>query len=424
MNSVWHEVLDILEKHDSIFYAISAAGIPEFTEKIPTAAVQFDREGKYCRFFINPNFWTTCSDYEKAFAIAHECLHLVLNHGKRSISLQEDIASIAMDVVVNHMLVKDFEFRREEISFAEKLCWLDTVFSEPVPDDREFEFYYQKLLQDENFSGAGNQFNPEQAGPDGNQVLDDHSQLPSEENPGGEDFFETVANQPNVTQDDVEEFKEKIAGTEEGTQVAKINKIQIVAQKDWNAIIRRQSASFYQEKENWLGRNRRYSNVKDHGFILPQDSEIEDRGKKEVWFFQDVSGSCRNLLSYFAGAALSFPRDKFSVQYHFFDTRVERINKEVLAGKTASSRRWFGGTRFDIIESFILRLSPQRYPDAIFIFTDGAGNYVHPKMPDRWHWFLSNQNTKYIPKTSHVYNIQEYALIKKKNNLTLISSMV
>ena len=36
---------------------------------------------------INPKFWDSLNYYNKAFVIAHECLHIILNHGKKEANI-------------------------------------------------------------------------------------------------------------------------------------------------------------------------------------------------------------------------------------------------------------------------------------------------------------------------------------------------
>ena len=91
-------------------------GKPVFTDRIQTAAVQFDKEGNYLMFLLNEKFWNECDEYKKIFVICHEALHIILNHGKRFQEKENPkIFNIAVDIVVNHSLVKDFGFIREEI---------------------------------------------------------------------------------------------------------------------------------------------------------------------------------------------------------------------------------------------------------------------------------------------------------------------
>ena len=72
----------------------------------------------------------------------------------------------------------------------------------------------------------------------------------------------------------------------------------------------------------------------------------------------------------------------------------------------------FANGSFCILENFILNQIKQNnsnYPDAVWVLTDGFGDHIHPLKPDVWNWFLTpNGCIDYIPKQSHVYNLDEF----------------
>jgi len=130
--------------------------------------------------------------------------------------------------------------------------------------------------------------------------------------------------------------------------------------------------------------------------------EIDDgeETKIELYFFQDCSYSCYHLKDRFFNAAKSLPEDRFDVKLFTFDTRV--YESSLKSGKLYG----FSGTRFDIIEQHLQTVKP--HPRAIFVITDGAGNVVNPQHPDRWFFFLSAKNTRYIPAKSHTYDLGDF----------------
>lgn len=124
-----------LEKKHSLFYKVWELGTPRVTEDIPTAAVAFDLNGTKIDFMFNPELWKNSDDYNKSFIIAHESLHVSLNHGVRmkgALKQKENMAIINMaaDIVVNHTLVEKFGFDRKKIKNSENYCWVDTVFGD------------------------------------------------------------------------------------------------------------------------------------------------------------------------------------------------------------------------------------------------------------------------------------------------------
>ena len=136
-----------LDTHHALFYKMWEMGKPFFDTSIQTAAVQFDRDGQQVSYLFNPDFWNSLSDYERIFIICHESLHVILNHGYRTKDTDNmQKANIALDIVVNHTLVRKFGFDRTKLSMEKDMCWTDTIFpNEQVPDNECFEYYYKKI---------------------------------------------------------------------------------------------------------------------------------------------------------------------------------------------------------------------------------------------------------------------------------------
>ena len=45
---------------------------------------------------------------------------------------------------------------------------------------------------------------------------------------------------------------------------------------------------------------------------------------------------------------------------------------------------------------------------AVFVITDGAGDYVKPENAKKWYWFLSENYTNCIPKNSNIFLLKDY----------------
>jgi hypothetical protein len=133
--------------------------------------------------------------------------------------------------------------------------------------------------------------------------------------------------------------------------------------------------------------------------------EHEEEGKIDVWFFADTSGSCYHLKERFFKAARSLDPARFNVRLFCFDTRVEEVDiqgNRIYGG---------GGTSFTIIEKKIqevMRNEEVKYPEAVFVITDGWGNPVNPEIPNRWYWFLTTDWIKCIPKESLIHKLKDY----------------
>lgn len=393
----WMKISQDLEQHHALFYQCWQMGRPILTEEIETAGVKFNKEGIFIEFMFNPIFWEAITDYEKTFVISHECLHIILNHGCRSIN-SKDITrtNIALDIVVNHMLVNGFGFDRYKLSMQDSMCWVDTIFAEEewlnnITLDQTFEYYYQLISKN----------------PSDNFILDDHSGL------GNSSELLKKLNEILSPEEKlgIKHILDKHSGTEESSKwtFARVDEVQ--KKKKWETVIKKWAKKYLKtaqnESEHWLRINRRWNNLDDK-LIIPSEMEndIVDRNKLPVFFFLDTSGSCWGLRDRFFTAALSLPSDLFKIKLFCFDTSVQQT--------TLESKRIYGGggTNFQIIENAIQEVTQEQYldyPEAVFIITDGYGSKVTPKTPQNWHWFLTKHNTKiYIPKESKTYLLNDY----------------
>jgi hypothetical protein len=410
-DSEWQEIQFALLEHHSLFYKMGEMGKPFLTDITPTACVTFSPDGSYINFLFNFEFWEKSTHYEKIFVICHECLHVILNHGKRfKDSDMPTAANIAMDIVVNHSLMDRFGFIRENISGWEEYCWVDTVFKGikiknlAIPTDETSEYYLNLLVKHKNAKQL-EKF----------KTVDSHDFQDGDPN----EVFEQLTQ--NLSEDEkkgLEKFckrhlKDAKAGTSHGGMLHFVAKNKIKIKKKWESVIIDWADKIMQfcevDVEQWCRKHRRFIFL-EKSIFLPSDSEIEDIGFSEkkitVFFFLDISGSCWHLKDRFFVAAESLPKNRFDVRLFCFDTKVSDTDID--------SRRLVGGggTNFDIIESKIQHIVKSEniaYPKAVWIVTDGEGTPVTPEFPDRWFWFLTeNGNTSYIDKKSHKYYLSDF----------------
>lgn len=443
MNDEWKQLGSKLEEHHSLFYKFWQLGRPVFTNSIDTAAVVFDKDGKCINFLFNEKFWNECDDYKKLFVVAHECLHVILNHGSRFKDTKEKrLANIAQDVVINHLLVESFGFIQEEIKGWENYCWVDTVFKNKkifgrsYPKDESSEFYFVQLLKDkensskkvaggkgkagesqqqsqgDESSSAGNQDEPD----DLPSTVDDHNITFDQDTDGMiEDILKSLSDE------DLESLSDKLQNTVNKDAKAGTTPLcapflvkrpsVIIRKKKWESVIKKweKIAVVNQdtEIEQWIRLPRRFSCV-DTDLFIPSEESVEDICKKkdkiDVFFFLDTSGSCFHLGERFFSAALTLDPKKFNIRLFCFDVAV--VETDIKGQKLYGG----GGTSFSAIEAHIKSIVEKgtKYPQAVFIITDGMGNNVKPAFPKRWHWFLTEKYTNFIPPESHIYMLSDY----------------
>lgn len=407
----WVEMSLELEDHHALFYELWHMGRPHFTDEIETAAVRFSDSGEFLEFLFNLDYWNNLTPYERQFVIAHECLHVILNHGIRT-TRNDDAPRInrALDIVVNHLLVNSFGFDRKRIRDEDILCWTDTVFKghpklAEMPTDESYEYYYQLVPE----SIVIDVF-----------PLDDHSFMKGCIDPIIKKLNDRLSPEEKDSLKDVvkKHFEQEgSCDVEDGAGLSGYGGWQFIKvdrpapKKKWETIIFKWSQKYMKEgldeHEQWAKLARRFE-------LLPQDiflpSEMEEESKDydriPVHLYMDTSGSCIKYKERFFRAALSLPKDRFAVRLFCFDTKVEET--------TLESRKVYGGggTNFSIIERNIqkvIKKEKTEYPEGVFIITDGDGSTVSPKIPDRWHWFLTARGkTNFIPAQSKTYNLDNF----------------
>ena len=134
-----------VEDYHVLFYKMWEMGRPVFTRDTDTACVTFNDAGEFLEFRFNPDFWDELDQYNRLFVICHECLHVILNHGVRTQGHIDDKINVALDLVVNHMLVEGFDFERKRI--VKGACWVNTVWGKrtKMGTTHNAEHYYLNL---------------------------------------------------------------------------------------------------------------------------------------------------------------------------------------------------------------------------------------------------------------------------------------
>ena len=441
-NEDWFEISLALEPHHAVFYKVWQMGKPIFNDAIDTAAVQFDENGDFIWFHFNPHFWNRLQFKDKLWVICHEALHIVLNHGIRTKDCgkrNHQAVNAALDVVVNHSLENNFGFPRSEVDGWQDYCWVDTVFKDknPLPPDNEMYEYYLNLF--EKVYGDGGMGDGEGSGSP--STVDDHEMMGK-----GSGNWDKVIDQLNegLSEEEKQSLKSTVdkhfqksdakdaaknspAGIGTGGQWVFTNVGKVKKKAKWETVIKKWSRKFLIDKdkdiEQWSRLSRRMAMLPRNMF-LPSEMEIDDSDKEktkiDVWFFLDTSGSCWDLKDRFFTAALSLPPEKFNVRLFCFDTTVEEttlVSKKVYGG---------GGTAFNILEQEIQNELKKgggtknlkdgetvqmitKYPEAVFVITDGYGTAIKPDKPEKWHWFITQGGVKqHIDRECNFYNLVDF----------------
>lgn len=422
------DIGNMLSMHHSIFQTFWTIGKPIFTKSISTAAVGFDRHGHVLYLILNPDFWDSLNMINKAFVIAHECLHVVLNHGKRGNEYknQKDV-NIAQDIVINEMLVSGFGFNKFEIKDWEQFCFVGTVFtSEQIVElgihTRGSFHYYLELM---NKAGVDSQQETIDQHPNGGNLGDLDPSIQhyiDEACQNGTEAAEVLKSEADHNLSDKEKYdlakkfeeevkdaNSKMAGTIPLGAYITIDPSPKKKKKKWEEIVKKHLRSVIRyesvEKPSWISRDRRSMSLPDELILQGHWShDVPVKSRYKLIFFLDSSGSCVSYAKRFVKMLQTIPEDVFDVEAYAFDCQLYPIDL-----KTGHIRGG-GGTYFNILDEKIREVTKtKRHPDAVFVLSDGDGNKVSPEKPKLWHWILTpGHHTTYIPKESPKHDMKNF----------------
>ena len=447
-----------IEACDVFYSALFNLTDVKFSDEVSTACIEFDKEGNSLDMKINQSFWSELNDDAKAFVILHELYHVVFDHGKRMKSLNADFAigNIASDIVINHHIDEKLGLSRELFDWK-PYCWVETCFEEEtgVPTDMNFEYYYNKLVNEEKIPEqqllgshtSGKDLENENSESNENKnsksdsleknTTDDFS--PSnfsdtfkdilEKNP---DLVEDMSKSPDFANlgDELKEFmpihpklgnrfsgkKEDFKKLDEKPTFNKLMKLLIPKKKDVND----------DEVEMWVGVHRRYSAFlkQNTNLLLPNIKEEErfsGKDKKEIWVFMDSSGSCHGMFHVFSNIIMGLLKEKkVNCRAFAFGDDCEEV--DVKNHKISFYSGNDGG--FDCIEEKILELTHKegvKYPDNVVVLSDGGVHFgIKNKLvkPQNWILLINNDYCRDLtPPGGRYFKIDNDFFGMKKNKI-------
>ena len=466
----WNLIAKRLDSITPVFYMMWKLGRPFFSKKEPTLSVGFDANGQCIDFLINPDFWNIMDEEQQSFLIAHECMHVILNHGIRIQSIMGDdvhveMANWAMDIVVNELLIRKCFSLSKLGEFKDKLCWIHTCFGNPdtILSGQNFEYYYNRLLQENKIdgkkieykkqkvqrsngglgSGGGTPQNqtPQESPPNApgandqkaqnsenkNKpvVIDSHAGLWDKNAKWEEldEFFDQVSQ--GCSTESLEEFigevKDIICKSEMGGKQAGrfpgggfliVNLGKVKKKKKWETVINKWATRYLKEAdkdhEQWARLNRRFQ-LMDGNMFIPTEIEIEDVNEEEK---KIEVWFFQDTSGSCAHLAPRFFKAAKSLPPNRFKVRMFCFDTQVYETTLVSGKLYgFGGTSFSCIENKIQEIMAKeklQYPKAVFVITDGYGDSVSPKFPKKWYWFLSCDFKPYIPKESKTFKLTDF----------------
>lgn len=400
----YFEICNTMCEFNELFYTLWSIGKPEFTDKIPTAGVCFDKHGNTVKYLFNKQFYDELDTYERTFVISHEIMHVVLNHGSRlkPYSHNSELKNIAMDMAIHEIMFNRFGFDKTQLNhkILKNIATTETIGKQlniKFPQNSSTEIYYSMLLDKAEkiqISGMSSQCQ-----------LDDHDGLESFDGEAIEISEEQYEHIKGTLQDVIQK-EGKDAGNDTNSEIRHFN-VKTKKKKKWERIVKEwvQKNDQFTMAEQWTYTNPRHA-LLNKNYFLPSKHRVlnYEKEKINIYLFQDTSGSCVDLAPRFLAVARSIPEDRFNIRFFCFDTMTYEIDYH------SDQLQGFGGTRFDIIEQTIQKEvnNGHPYPDGIFVITDGYGTQVLPQKPKLWTWILSSNCKDYIPKESTIHKLEDY----------------
>lgn len=460
MNISQTEWMDVARQlPTTIAYSMWDMGEAVFTDSIPTAACVYNAgTGAPIQFLINPEFWAKMTIYDKAFIIAHECLHALYEHGRRTFKFYGSDAgtvefkkvNIAADLVINHSLIDLYGFEREKLSSElNGILFIDATDKEGnniFPPELTDAFPTPSRCSTESILRVIDKFIEDMevgAIMEGNTMGQDVTEGQGDGSGGGQQgdgslpgvVKEEIAQRSSqedlektVNQEDSEQNPKGAdpgdgAGRGQGNSLRDVLFERMQPTESWSDLMKWKTLPGYSDEgmvQSWIFDDRRFVDItcNDPSIILPSEHEdlaYDEEARAAVMLFLDVSGSCHHFVQPFFDAFATIPREHFEISLHTFDDGVRDIANDI----DPKAVRVGGGTYFPPIGERVKRWEQEhgRYPDMVWVFTDGQASGArmivaeHADNLKRWYWFLDKSGWEYA-KDAHLSATKEWNMIE------------
>jgi len=335
-------------------------------KKVPTACV--DRNGN---IFFNREFFTSLSDNMVHFVLAHEVMHMLLDHHSRVGGRQAYLWNVAGDVLINEML---------EDHFSQKGARLD-LSSYITSRSFDFEIDHNTMTTEEVYELIikNNSKMKEKSCGEGEGGIQDGNDLANFE-PGDEPSGQDIRTASEDTPQNAKEWAD--AGLEAATrsrmagncpqfmerQIDKLLNPEIA----WNEVL-----AYYLRNKFCMKSKSRHTFTPPNRRYLYQDVIMTSRiGKKKpsIAFSIDTSGSMSGDDIAKGVAELDAIRKMYKVPVYLLeaDYTVHRA-KWIQPNEQIPSLKGGGGTSFVPVMDHLKQNKPD--VDVLVYFTDGYGEF-------------------------------------------------
>lgn len=392
-----------------------------FTDNIPTACISFYKENIALQ--INKTFWDELPRKAQLFIICHEQEHLILDHFYRLKFSEGDARNknIAADIVVNHKLIRNYDFEKTDLPKWEKYCWLDTVFpGKDVPDNKTAHFYYNLLNQKDETSGEDGQPSSGDAARDAvGDAFDSHEQ-------GGEIPRQVMDKLKEIVSEYVKEQTAELSDDEK-QQWIEDNCLDEHAEHDhnydttgfgnrtqthhvkrtndniWKTLHSKMQPGLCKDKlhNHWIFRQRNHHLLPDD-LMLPATHTIDIPKQVRVHVYMDTSGSCSSNALRFLKLAVTLPKKLFDIKMFGFGTTVYEVDLT-----PPYTLKGFGNESYQAVSNHVDEHG--KNIDGVIVFTDGYSPQATITHPRKWHWLITpDGSTSTIDSKCNIYDLANF----------------
>lgn len=430
-----NEIQYFIKEHSYLFYTFLNDMVePSFSDEINTACVVFDSNDKNFQFLINEHFWNQLNFFSKTFLISHEIMHVLLKHGKRGQqflkSLPEDkrssdLLNASMDISINEMLLREFDFNFDLLNFPIDGCFVNTIFKDndikehSISKDETFDYYYNLYIElyglakpPETFDDHSSLYNDAL-----NNDLENDSESDDKNKSNQSDEKGGQPNNSDIMSDLIDDILEGEEGFfhSEGEKDSENNSIYTFKKEksleDYFKIsIKTSSKMKFVEKNKhvWHGYNRRLSPIMSYmnpKLSIPSTFKLNDlkKEKHKILIYLDSSYSCLEESEKLLLLAANLPDRKFEIHLFSFSNQVKEVTRDKKNNYRIDNT---GGTNIQAVCNHTKQLFKKDNFDAVFVLTDAEFSPL--TMNDlisvkKWFFFIipfpnRNHITKTIPE--------------------------
>jgi len=376
--------------------AVLRLGKLRFSGMVETAAIY--ASGEHVALYFNPNFFEAIDILELAGVLVHEALHFALRHQLRAETIRRQserfLFNLAADAVINDLITKCYPELKLPGKPITGLCLIGEDASQ-----MSAEQVFQRLRSMQQGTGRSSD-----SGWHLLETVDDHSFWGSDEQPQEDSHTQPPAVGWSEASSSVacrllEEWGTKDAawGTEPLGAARLVR--QSRRRKNLARFLIDSMTSQRRCETRWAPPARKLSAFYPK-VILPSYDAVSHWN---VLIAIDASGSVPND---FLSVALALARQRIQ------RTKITLISFDAKTYQVLPSMcqvRGGGGTRVQAVEEFA-QTQMSRYPDQVFVMTDGLTSPPKLSQPKRWLWILPPWgSTRAIPKGCRTEFFEYYA---------------